>query len=989
MPLVTLFLHVGHGGTITLIPHSSYADDKNMKKSLFFPALMCVITAFIQLSAVGCTSSPSSDSNSDYSGSANSTSSSNSSDSSNSSRSPNSSNSSSGIWSLLQSGDERARNYFLGEVDVNAVDEHGKTPLHYAVERKDEDLVKFFISIGANINALDNEKQSPLGICVDNNDPAIAALLVGAGANIHLPVKNNTTAAALALNKSSTVFKSLLTSSSVALLDASGKNVLHLASISGNIQSVVDILSILPSSSVSINLKDNNGRNALDYAFSYPDSKNHIEIAEQLILSGANSENPMYFYFAPAVRSANYNIRRNEGLAPIHYAVINNYTGLFSFLIDKKINVNIKSTSGATPLHEAVRAGNIDVIKTLISNGADVNARDAKANTPLHTGIPSHVHREVVTILLENGADPNLRDEHGDTPLHIAIILNRSVDVIQTILGGGSDVYIRNIDGKTPLYIAVQEKREALIPVLLSYGSEIFAADNAGMTPFVLAASFNDNVVNLLITAETVHQRDSAGNTMLHSTVRNRGNPELIGRILDNRAIVDARNRDGDTALHIAVRMNQREYAEFLISRGANIFSLNSSSESPLYLAFTAAGGPHEWIINPTTIIAKDGLGNNMLHYAAQWKLNNVIPIIIRHNVSVESVNATGETPLFHAIKTDSPSTIRTLVDNNANLNARDSQGNSVLHAAVRWNAVHSANLLVTLNIDINAHSLNGNTPLHDAVMLGVDEIEAILINSKANLESRNLDGNTPFMEAIRAGYAASSERLARNGADIATRNIRGDTPLHIAVGMERYDLVSMLLGMGASIHARNTRNRTPFQISLSISPRMASVLLNSERISASDDMGNSALHIALQERVSAEYIRAIITQGARLNAVDSNGKTPLRLAVDFDLLEAAKILSDSGADPFIAAVDNKTPAEISFSRGNECIRAIFSGRAINSRDSSENTILHFAARYGTPQAIRLLLELGANKTIRNISSELPADIAIRWNRRENADVLR
>jgi len=929
-----------------------------MKKALFFTAPMSVISVFILISIVNCTSSPSFSTSTD-------------------------------IWSLLRRGDERAKNYFRGEVDVNTADEQGKTPLHYAAERKDSDLARFFISIGANPNALDNENQSPLGISVDNNDPVIAGLLASSGANIHLPVKYNTTAAAVALDKSPSLLKSLLNPSTVASVDASGRNVLHLASIGGKIQSVTDILSVLPSSSVSINAKDNDAKNALDYALSYPESINHMEIAEQLILSGANSESPIYNYLAPAVRSANYNIRRNEGLAPIHYAVIDNYTGLFSFLIDKKADVNIKSASGATPLHEAVRSGNIDFIKMLINNGADVNARDAKANTPLHTGIPSHVHREVVSLLLENGADPNLRDEHGDTPLHIAIILNRSVDVVQAILGGGSDVYIRNIDGKTPLYLAVQERREALIPILLSYGSEIFAADNAGMTPFDLAARNNDNIINLLFTPETMNQRDSAGNTMLHSAVRNRGNIELIGRILDQRAFIDARNRDGDTALHIAVRMNQRENGEFLISRGADIFSLNSSSESPLYIAFTASGGLREWIINPTTIIAKDGLGNNMLHYAAQWNLNNVIPVIIRNGISVEAVNATGETPLFTAIKADSPSTIRTLVENNASLNARDNQGNSILHAAVRWNAVNSAAFLVRLNIDINAHSLNGNTPLHDAVMLGIDEIETLLINSKANLEVRNIDGNTPLMEAAKSGFISSVEKLARNGADPATRNIRGDTPLHIAVGMERYDLVNMLLGLGTSIHARNTRNRTPFQISLSISPRMVSVLLTNDRIAASDDMGNSALHIALQERVPEDYLRAIISRGARLNAVDNNGKTPLRLAVDFDLLEAAKILADTGADPFLAAVDNKTPAEISFSRGEECVRAIFSGRAINSRDSSENTILHFAARYGTPEAIRLLLELGANKTIRNISSELPADIALRWNKRENADILR
>jgi hypothetical protein len=38
---------------------------------------------------------------------------------------------------------------------------------------------------------------------------------------------------------------------------------------------------------------------------------------------------------------------------------------------------------------------------------------------------------------------------------------------------------------------------------------------------------------------------------------------------------------------------------------------------------------------------------------------------------------------------------------------------------------------------------------------------------------------------------------------------------------------------------------------------------------------------------------------------------------------------------------------------------------------------------------IAILLELGANKNIRNIAAESPADIALRWNHAEAAAMLR
>ena len=890
------------------------------------------------------------------------------------------------VWRMLKSGDEKAKGFFLGEVEVNAVDPEGKTPLHYAAERKDPQLAAFFLALGANPNVLDHTGQSALGISIMQNDPATANAIVNGKADIHMKI-NNGTAAELALGKGNGIFKSLLTPATIISADEKNNTVLHMACNAGNLLAVMDIISVMGSSTEALNKRNNAEKTALDYAFDRPDSRTHMEIAEQLILIGAFSDSPIFQYFGPAARSANFNTRRNEGLAPIHYAVMNSYMGMFTFLLDKRVDLNIKSTSGATPLHEAARSGKIEIIRLLLDNGADVNSVDAKGNSPLHTGIPSQVHKEVITLLLEKEANPNIRDEHGDTPLHIAMILNRSQEVVQALLSGSADVHIRNIEGKTPLYIAVQEKRNTVIPSLLSYGAEVFAADNSGTTPFDIAAKSFDGTFQLLVTPETVVQRDSAGNTMLHATVKNRGNSMQINAILDQKAPVDARNRDGDTSLHLAVRMNQKDNGEFLIIRGANIFSLNSVGHSPLFIAFSSRP-IREWIINSNTILARDGLGNNMLHYAAQWNLLNAIPIIIKNGISVEETNATGQTPIFMAITNDSPPTIKALIDNNANIDARDTQGNSLLHAAVRWNALKCASYLIDNGIDANVFSLNGNTPLHDAVALGMSEIESLLITKGANLEVRNIDGNTPFMEAVRGAILASIEKLSASGADTSTRNIRGDTPLHIAVNMDRPDIVNILLKMNASIHARNTRNRTPFQTSLTISPRIVTALLSGDRVNIPDDMGNSTLHVAVQERASVDIIRAIVNAGARINTVDNNGKTALRLAVDMNSYEAAKIIADSGSDPFMAAVDNKTPAEISFSKGAECVRALFSGRAINARDSSGNTILHLAARYGNPEVIGILIQLGANRTLRNIATESPYDIAVRWKKTENADLL-
>ena len=904
------------------------------------------------------------------------------------------------VWAMLAKGDERAKNYFMGEVDVNAADAKGKTPLHYAAEQDHAALATFFIAMGANVDAEDFSGQTPLAICAERKTTKASKVIASAGADIHKFTKIEISIANMAL-QDIPFLQAILAPSTMESTDSSERTILHLAVEQGNVKAVKAILAALDSAGQTnrvltaagsgnspLDKKNKLGLNPLDIALSRPDSRNHMEIAEQLILSGAVSRNSIYNYFAPAAKIANYDLRKSDGLTPLHFAAREGHEGLITFLIERKANVNIKNSSGATPLHEAVRSGNVNVIRQIIKSDAEIDAQDAKGNSPLHIAAPPANHLDVINLLLQNGANPNLRDDHGDTPLHVLVSLNRKPEVVQALFAGNVDISARNINGQTPLYLAVQESRFALIPLLLAKGSDIFAADNSGVTPFDYAMKLKGPVLDALITPETARQKDSAGNTILHLAVRNKGDALIIGKILDQKANIDARNRDGDTALHIAARTNQREAGEYILSKGANIFYSNSKGESPLYIALTHPSGVLQWMFTHETIAAHDGLGNTMLHYAALWRMDRHIPFIIGKGVSTEAANATGETPLFWAVKYDGASTVKTLLTAKANLHARDSLGNSVLHAAVRWNAKNAVTTLLNAGIDANVHSLDMTTPLHEAVRLGITDIAVILINRGADLEVRDSGGNTPFMESIKAGYIETAKLLARMGANPMTRNANGDTPLHAAIVREDSDSITALLGMGVSIHARNTQNRTPFQIALQHSPEMVSLLLTRDRVNGSDDFGNSPLHIALQERVPASTLRVIIDRGTRLSAVDSNGRIPLRVAADMNEWELAKVLADAGSDPFMIAVDGKTSGEITITRGGDAIRSVFSGRAINAKDGSGNTILHYAARMGKPDTITLLLQLGAAKNARNIAAESPADIALRWNNRENAALL-
>jgi ankyrin repeat protein len=206
---------------------------------------------------------------------------------------------------------------------------------------------------------------------------------------------------------------------------------------------------------------------------------------------------------------------------------------------------------------------------------------------------------------------------------------------------------------------------------------------------------------------------------------------------------------------------------------------------------------------------------------------------------------------------------------------------------------------------------------------------------------------------------------------------------------MNRNDLVTTLLKLGASIHARNSLAQTPFRLALITSPAMVSLLLANNRVLLADDDGLSPLHIAILDKSPFPMIQAIIDQKARLTAIDSAGKIPLRLAMDQENWALAKILTEVGSDVFSQAGDGKSPATVALAKGKDAVQALFSDSALTAKDKTGNTILHYAAQYGTVDEINQLLSLGTDKYAKNISGDTPSEVAVRWKRPDIAAALR
>lgn len=206
-----------------------------------------------------------------------------------------------------------------------------------------------------------------------------------------------------------------------------------------------------------------------------------------------------------------------------------------------------------TPLCYASTMGLIQVVQHLLVVGWDPNGGASSNPLPLHRAVVAG-HEKVICLLLEHGANVNLKDLLGYAPLHYAAEEGR-ISVAQMILEHGADVNIKSPSGWTPLHLAAFHFHEPIARLLVQRGAEVEVA-----------------------TTDTQQ-------TPLHWAAWN-GAGRLLEFFLKHGADINARNLDGETALHYSVQTNQRILQQLLES-GADMDIETDSGETPLHWAAT------------------------------------------------------------------------------------------------------------------------------------------------------------------------------------------------------------------------------------------------------------------------------------------------------------------------------------------------------------------------------------------------------------------
>ncbi len=172
------------------------------------------------------------------------------------------------------------------------------------------------------------------------------------------------------------------------------------------------------------------------------------------------------------------------------------------------------------------------------------------------------------------------------------------------------------------------------------------------------------------------------------------------------------------------------------------------------------------------------------------------------------------------------------------------------------------------------------------------------LVTSRAKAQERARQGldevEAPSIEALRFALA--------RGVDLEARTSRAETALHLACSEVDLPWVTALLDAGADANAR-AKHESCLNAVLALpwnpqATEVATLLLEHDAaVDAPDDgrWGRTALHVAAEHGLEALLAR-LVAAGANVTAADTQGVTPLALALSKSHLGCALKLMDAGA---------------------------------------------------------------------------------------------
>jgi ankyrin repeat protein len=281
-------------------------------------------------------------------------------------------------------------------------------------------------------------------------------------------------------------------------------------------------------------------------------------------------------------------------------------------------------------------------------------------------------------------------------------------------------------------------------------------------------------------------------------------------------------------------------------------------------------------------------------------------------NVSVR--DSGGRTPLILAAdrlgyswnnNSSFPEVLAKIVELGADVNAQDTDGKTALMEASDHGNLEMVQILINAGTDVSIRDQGGNTALHYAA--GSARCVAALLKAGADPNVIDNEGKTPLMKAVWYCRHDTKRKVVQTlldgGAEPNAATNRYDSALLMACKFQRNKIINILITRGADINARDQNSRTPLMIYLHgsfgrLDDDVINMLVRGSRpIDSCDNVGQTALMYACQNRYAYTAFKALIAAGADINAFDDMGWSPLMHAAASNLGNRIETLIDRGAE--------------------------------------------------------------------------------------------
>ena len=310
-------------------------------------------------------------------------------------------------------------------LEIDKIDESGKTTLQKAVENKNFTNAEFLLNCGADVNICDEFEKNIVHkeILKGYSNYKMIDFLVSHGANIDAR-------------------------------DLDEK---------GIVDDIIEIIAIIKGFKKPNTFFSNEIKYDEKYDILLKKVLTYRPNIERQRLDGTNILFDMVMYndFETLKTIINYginlNIKDKRGYTPLIYMVEeglkisdkkekDSFIERLIYFLKYRVNIDAQDNDGRTVIHKAVIANDLVVLEKLLTKKADLSIRDIHGRTALHH-TQWHGNYKIARWLIAAGADMNLPDNSGFTLLNYAAIFGHT-RLIVALIASGVLMYNRNPKNK-------------------------------------------------------------------------------------------------------------------------------------------------------------------------------------------------------------------------------------------------------------------------------------------------------------------------------------------------------------------------------------------------------------------------------------------------------------------------------------------------------------------------------------------------------------